>query len=126
MIRRVGGFEKVGHRSCNSNDAQILSADKETIPFHVLPELVGRFLTHPDPIVIPYTIRVDKEANFHTQCFDIPVEIEDPVKSKMAGILQGYEGEEGKEIVELEDRVSELAYFARDMKQKRDFLEAFA
>jgi SWI/SNF-related matrix-associated actin-dependent regulator of chromatin subfamily D len=44
----------------------------------------------------------------------------------MANIVQNFEGEEGKEIVKLEDNVGELAYFARDLKQKRDFLESFA
>ncbi len=70
--------------------------------------------------------RVDQDFNFHPKCFDIPIEIEDPLKSKMANIVQSFEGEEGKEIVKLEDNVGELAYFARDLKQKRDFLESFA
>jgi SWI/SNF-related matrix-associated actin-dependent regulator of chromatin subfamily D len=52
--------------------------------------------------------------------------MEDPLKGKMATILSSFEGEEGKEIVELEDKVGELAYFASDIKQKRDFLESFA
>jgi SWI/SNF-related matrix-associated actin-dependent regulator of chromatin subfamily D len=91
-----------------------------------LPEHVTRFLTHPDPIVIPYTIRVDRDFNFHQQCFDIPIELEDPVKSKMSSLLMCFEGEEGKEIVKLEDKVGELVYFARDLKQKRDFLESFS
>lgn len=30
---------------------------QEGVPFHQLPELVTRFLAHPEPIVIPYTIR---------------------------------------------------------------------
>jgi SWI/SNF-related matrix-associated actin-dependent regulator of chromatin subfamily D len=44
----------------------------------------------------------------------------------MATIVQNFEGDEGKEIAKLEDKVGELAYFARDLKQKRDFLESFA
>jgi SWI/SNF-related matrix-associated actin-dependent regulator of chromatin subfamily D len=44
----------------------------------------------------------------------------------MAQLVQSFEGEEGKEIVKLEDKVAELAYFARDLKQKKDFLESFA
>ncbi|RSH93276.1 SWI/SNF complex component snf12 [Saitozyma podzolica] len=108
----------------DKDDGSIISSD--SLPFHQLPELVTRFLSHPEPIVIPYTIRVDKDFNFHTKCFDIPIEIEDPVKSKMATIVQNFEGDEGKEIAKLEDKVGELAYFARDLKQKRDFLESFA
>ncbi len=56
----------------------------------------------------------------------MPIETEDPLKSKMSSIVSGFEGQEGKEIVTLEDKVGELAYFARDLKQKRDFLESFS
>jgi len=34
-----------------------MPAGQEGVAFHQLPELVTRFLTHPDPIVIPYTIK---------------------------------------------------------------------
>ncbi|WWD20275.1 hypothetical protein CI109_104751 [Kwoniella shandongensis] len=114
IVRPVGGLEK------------IFPAGQDTVPFHQLPELATRYLAHPDPVVIPYTIQVDKDYNFHHKCFDIPIEIEDPLKSKMASLVQSFEGSEGKEIVKLEDKVGELAYFARDLKQKRDFLESFA
>ncbi|ORY34769.1 putative chromatin remodeling-related protein [Naematelia encephala] len=114
IIRPVGGMEK------------IMPPGQEGVAFHQLPELVTRFLNHPQPVVIPYTIRVDQDFNLHDKCFDIPIEIDDPLKSKMAYIVQSFEGEEGREIVKLEDKVGELAYFARDLKQKRDFLEAFA
>ncbi|BEI84199.1 hypothetical protein CcaverHIS002_0408030 [Cutaneotrichosporon cavernicola] len=114
MVRPVGGLEKV------------FPHGSEGVQFHQIPELVTRCLAHPDPVVIPYTIRVDKEANVSPQCFDIPIEIEDPLKSRMAQIVQQFEGPTGSEIVALENKVGELAYFARDLKQKRDFLESFA
>nr|XP_018260323.1 uncharacterized protein I303_07241 [Kwoniella dejecticola CBS 10117]OBR82481.1 hypothetical protein I303_07241 [Kwoniella dejecticola CBS 10117] len=114
VIKAVGGLEK------------IFPQGTEPIAFHQIPEMATRFLTHPDPIVIPYTIQVDKDFNFHPKCFDIPFEVEDPLKSKMSSLVQSFEGKEGKEIVQLEDKVGELAYFARDVKQKRDFLESFA
>ncbi|WWC73727.1 uncharacterized protein I206_107699 [Kwoniella pini CBS 10737] len=114
IIKAIGGLEK------------IFPQGTETIAFHQIPEMATRYLTHPDPIVIPYTIQVDKDFNFHPKCFDIPFEVEDPLKSKMSSLVQSFEGKEGKEIVQLEDKVGELAYFARDIKQKRDFLESFA
>lgn len=105
---------------------QIFPSAKDGCTFSQLPEFVTRFLTHPEPVVIPYTIRVDQDYSLDPRCFDIPIEIEDPLKSKMAHIVANFEGDEGKEIVKLEDKVGELAYFARDLKQKRDFLESFA
>jgi SWI/SNF-related matrix-associated actin-dependent regulator of chromatin subfamily D len=44
----------------------------------------------------------------------------------MSSIVSGFEGDDGKEIARLEDKVGELAYFARDLKQKSEFLETFA
>lgn len=98
----------------------------ENMAFHQLPELATRFLAHPDPIVLPYTIKVDQDFSLHPKCFDIPIEIDDPGKSKMANIVASFEGAEAREVVQLEDQVAELAYYARDTKQKRDFMEAFA
>lgn len=92
-------------------------------PFHQLPEVVQRHLTHPDPVIIPYTIKVDADATVSPKCWDIPVEIDDPFKAKVATVLNGQM--EDKEINQLEDKVGELAYFARDVKQKKEFLEAF-
>lgn len=114
IIRPVGGLQK------------LMPHGAEGMAFHQIPEVVSRYLAHPDPIVIPYEIKVDKESNLHPQCFDIPIEIEDPLKSKMAQIVQNFEGNAGADIVKLEDKVGELAYFARHLKQKKDFLDAFA
>lgn len=44
----------------------------------------------------------------------------------MSSLLTSFDGEEGKEIVKLEDKVAEMVYFTRDLKQKRDFLESFS
>ena len=52
--------------------------------------------------------------------------MEDPQKSKMSQIVSSFEGVEGNQVAQLEDKVAELAYFARELKQKRDFLESFA
>lgn len=52
--------------------------------------------------------------------------MEDPQKSKMSQIVSSFEGAEGAQVVQMEEKVAELAYFARELKQKRDFLESFA
>ena len=142
-MRRCFALSAVWRRSERQCDVilirQIVPSGQDAIPFHTVPEIVGRYLGHPEPIVIPYTIRcvfgtavsmltcrVDQDWQFHPKCFDIPIEVEDPLKSKMAQLLHSFEGDEGREIVKLEDKVGELAYFARDLTQKRDFMDAFA
>lgn len=44
----------------------------------------------------------------------------------MASMIGSFEGPEGQEIVKLEGKVAELAFFAKELKQKKDFLESFA
>lgn len=114
IVRPIGGLEK------------LVPHGAEGLQFHQIPEVATRFLVHPDPVVINYEIDVSKDHTLHPRCFDIPIEIEDPLRSKMATLVQSFEGQAGSDIVKLEDKVGELAYFARDVKQKRDFLEAFA
>ena len=36
-------------------DSQIIG--KDGMAFHKLPEMVTRYLSHPDPVIIPYTIK---------------------------------------------------------------------
>ena len=120
---RKGG--QLGARSPHPHRADT-QLTPNPIYFHQLPELATRFLAHPAPVVLPYAIKVDQDFNLHSKCYDIPLEIDDPGKSKLSTIVASFEGEEGKEVAKLEDKVTELAYFARDTKQKRDFLEAFA
>nr|ODN80287.1 hypothetical protein L203_05875 [Cryptococcus depauperatus CBS 7841] len=114
VVKAVGGLQK------------LFASGQDSIPFHQLPEVATRFLAHPDPVVIPYTIDVTKDYTFHQKCFDIPIEMEDPLKSKMATMVSTFEGQEGQEIMRLEDKVAELAFFAKELKQKKEFLESFA
>jgi hypothetical protein len=78
--------------------------------------------------------------------FDIPIEIEDPLKTKGHAILNSLEGQPMKEIMAAEDDVSPeisflfcvclilhpdkqvatLAYTIRTSREKRDFLLAFS
>ena len=70
--------------------------------------------------------RVDQDFNLSQKCFDVSIEVDDLMKSKGAQLLQSFEGEAGREIVKLEDKIGELAYFARDLTQKREFLDSFS
>ncbi len=62
----------------------------------------------------------------HPQCFDVPIEIEDALKSKMHAVVQAFDGPAMKEVMDAEDEVAKLAQDIRSARQKRDFLQAFA
>lgn len=72
------------------------------------------------------THRVSKDRNIHPKVFDIPIEVEDPLKSKYHAAVQGLEGPQLKEVMAAEDEVARLAHTIRSSRQKRDFLQNFA
>ena len=88
---------------------------------------------------------MDQERSVCPKVFDIPIEIEDPLKTKSHAILSSLEGQPMKDIMAAEDDVSvtglealtsltrfisqqvaTLAYTIRTSKEKRDFLLAFS
>jgi SWI/SNF-related matrix-associated actin-dependent regulator of chromatin subfamily D len=70
---------------------------------------------------------VDKERNIHPTVFDIPIEIEDPHKSKMHAAVQSLEsGPMLDGIMAAEDEVASLAHQIRTGREKRNFLNEFA
>lgn len=75
------------------------------VSLHYLPEVINRWITYPDPVVIRYTIKTDVERNVHPKCFDFDVEIDDPVKNRVNTALQSFSEEGGKEIVSLDEEV---------------------
>lgn len=63
----------------------------------------------------------------HPTVFDIPIEIEDPHKSKMHTAVQSLEsGPTLEGIMAAEDEVAALAHQIRTGREKRDFLTGFA
>ncbi|KAJ9098493.1 hypothetical protein QFC19_006361 [Naganishia cerealis] len=114
----VGGLQK------------LMDPKDKDLPFHMLPEVVNRYLTAPAPVVLNYTIKyvghdlifwllltftattatmsdysVDQERNVHPKVFDIPIEIEDPLKTKAHAILSSLEGPPMRDIIAAEDEV---------------------
>lgn len=70
---------------------------------------------------------VDKERSINPVVFDVPFEVEDPIKSKMHTAVQMLEsGTIIKGLMDIEDEVAALAHQIRSAREKKDFLSAFA
>ncbi|KAL7408971.1 hypothetical protein BDY24DRAFT_404835 [Mrakia frigida] len=98
----------------------------DSLPIHYLPEVINRWIALPDPVVIRYTIRTDVERHVHPKVYDFEVEMDDPYKSRINTALQAFSEEGGKEIVGLDEEISNLAIALRNSRTKRDFLQSFA
>ncbi|KAF9957120.1 SWI/SNF complex component snf12, partial [Mortierella alpina] len=118
----------------NINCDQKLAAlfNQPRISFPALPELIGRFLSPPDPIVLEYTVRVDKPYHLAPHCYDLDVEVDDPLfKSKIASLLSSTSMSSTtstlpKQIHAQDEQIMQYIQSMHNSKTKRDFLLRFA
>ncbi|KAL0076426.1 hypothetical protein J3Q64DRAFT_1647720 [Phycomyces blakesleeanus] len=107
---------------CDPKMAQLFGAPQ--IFFSQLPELINHHMTRPDPIVLNYTIRVDKEFHQSPKAYDVDVELDSVVRQKMLNIVSSTQAQ--KEIMGLDDKIVQCVQSINNSKIKRDFLMQFA
>ncbi|KAJ8660164.1 hypothetical protein O0I10_004023 [Lichtheimia ornata] len=121
------------HKLQDADDKRLIHCDarlkqlfnnSDKVHFSQIPELINQHLSRPDPVVINYTIRVDKEQHQSPQAYDIDVEIESPVRQKMMNCLAA--GQTQKEIMGLDEKIVQCVQSINNSKIKRDFLLQFS
>ncbi|GJJ72767.1 SWI/SNF-related matrix-associated actin-dependent regulator of chromatin subfamily D [Entomortierella parvispora] len=116
--------------NCDQKLAALFNQPK--ISFPSLPELIGRFLSPPDPIVLEYTVRVDKPYHLSSHCYDLDVEVDDPtVKTKISSLISStamssMTGSLPKQIHAYDEQIMQYIQSMNNSKTKRDFLLRFA
>ncbi|KAF9200301.1 SWI SNF, matrix associated, actin dependent regulator of chromatin, sub d, member 1 [Haplosporangium sp. Z 27] len=118
--------------NCDPKLAALFNQPK--ISFPALPELIGRFLSPPDPIVLEYTVRVDKPYHLSSYCYDLDVEVDDPLfKSKISSLLSSTSlnsvnttNSLPKQIHAQDEQIMQYIQSMHNSKTKRDFLLRFA
>ncbi|KAF8930833.1 SWI SNF, matrix associated, actin dependent regulator of chromatin, sub d, member 1 [Haplosporangium gracile] len=116
--------------NCDQKLATLFGQPK--ISFPALPELIGRFLSPPDPIVLEYTVRVDKPYHLSSHCYDLDVELDDPTfKSKISNLLSSTSlnatnNTLPKQIHAQDEQIMQYIQSMQNSKTKRDFLLRFA
>ena len=93
--------------------------------FPYLPELLVRHLLPCDPIVMDYTIKVDKEHHYSTTAYDIDVELENPIRDRIKMITQRH-GILQRELSVLDEQISAIVQSIHESKSKRDFMKSFS
>uniref|UniRef100_A0A8C9V3D3 SWI/SNF related BAF chromatin remodeling complex subunit D2 n=1 Tax=Scleropages formosus TaxID=113540 RepID=A0A8C9V3D3_SCLFO len=71
--------------NCNRYFRQIFGCTR--MRFSEIPMKLASLLQHPDPIVINHVISVDPNDQKKTACYDIDVEVDDPLKGQMNSFL---------------------------------------
>ncbi|NXI60615.1 SMRD2 regulator, partial [Chloroceryle aenea] len=86
-----------------------------------LPPLVP---SHPNQFVIMFPASVDPNDQKKTACYDIDVEVDDPLKAQMSNFLASTTNQQ--EIASLDAKIHETIESINQLKTQRDFMLSFS
>ncbi|KAJ3272401.1 snoRNP complex protein nop56 [Terramyces sp. JEL0728] len=120
------------HRLQDNEDRKIINCDFNLqavfgipkIMFPSIPDLLSRHLFPADPVILNYTVRVDKEYHSHTAAFDIQVPVPDPIREKFQQVNLGNIPLQ-REIATLDEKIAAIIQTINLSKLKRDFMISF-
>ncbi|KAI9294270.1 hypothetical protein K502DRAFT_317194 [Neoconidiobolus thromboides FSU 785] len=107
--------------NCDVNLTKLFGMSRVT--FSQIPQLLDRHLLPPEPIVIDYVVRTNKEHTNSPVVFDIEVEQEDEFKTKLGSILGNTSA--NRTILNLDDKINQMLVEIQQRKMKRDFMMEF-
>ncbi|XP_031418723.1 SWI/SNF-related matrix-associated actin-dependent regulator of chromatin subfamily D member 3 isoform X2 [Clupea harengus] len=108
--------------NCDKYFQQIFDCPR--LKFSEIPQRLTNLLLPPDPIVINHIISVDPNDQKKTACYDIDVEVEDPLKTQMSGFLLSTANQQ--EIALLDNKIHETIESINQLKIQRDFMLSFS
>ncbi|XP_036376911.1 SWI/SNF-related matrix-associated actin-dependent regulator of chromatin subfamily D member 3b isoform X3 [Megalops cyprinoides] len=108
--------------NCDKYFQQIFDCPR--LKFSEIPQRLTNLLLPPDPIVINHIISVDPNDQKKTACYDIDVEVEDPLKSQMSSFLLSTANQQ--EIASLDNKIHETIESINHLKIQRDFMLSFS
>ncbi|XP_035765554.1 SWI/SNF-related matrix-associated actin-dependent regulator of chromatin subfamily D member 3b isoform X3 [Neolamprologus brichardi] len=116
----------------DSHDKEYINCDKyfqqifdcPRLKFSEIPQRLTNLLLPPDPIVINHVISVDPNDQKKTACYDIDVEVDDPLKSQMSSFLLSTANQQ--EIASLDNKIHETIESINQLKIQRDFMLSFS
>ncbi|CAI2347508.1 unnamed protein product [Caenorhabditis sp. 36 PRJEB53466] len=93
--------------------------------FMEIPQRLHQLLQQPDPLVLNHLIQRPEDGQEKTSaCYDIDVELEDPVKQQMASFVHNQSN--ANDIQLLDQKIYDLVDQINEMKLRRDFFVRFS
>ena len=108
--------------SCNRYFRQIFSCGR--LRFSEIPMKPAGLLQHPDPVVINHVIGVDPSDQKKTACYDIDVEVDDPLRAQRSNFLASTANQQ--EVASLDVKIHETIESINQLKTQRDFMLSFS
>jgi len=107
--------------NCDSYLEQVFQTKR--MRFMEIPQRLTHLLHQPDPLVLTHTIRYNGGEK-SSCCYDIDVEMDDPVKQQMSSFLSSHQNM--PEVAMLDQRVYDIVEQINEMKTRRDFYTSLA
>ncbi|XP_037561860.1 brahma-associated protein of 60 kDa-like [Dermacentor silvarum] len=110
------------HINCDKYLEQIFQCQR--MKFAEIPQRLHQLLHPPDPIVINHVISVEGPDTKKTACYDIDVEVDDPLKAQMNSFILSTANQQ--EIQGLDNKIHETVETINQLKTNREFFLSFA
>lgn len=120
------------HKLQDAHEREYINCDKyleqifqcPRMKFAEIPSRLHHLLHPPDPIVINHTISVEGPDTKKTACYDIDVEVDDPLKIQMNNFLLSTASQQ--EIQSLDNKIHETVETINQLKTNREFFLSFS
>jgi SWI/SNF-related matrix-associated actin-dependent regulator of chromatin subfamily D len=97
--------------------------NRDSFAFPQILELLGPHLTQRDPIVLDYTVRMDRENTIGEVAYDIEVEVDfDETRARLAKLLESWYSDRPK-IAELDNQIALAVQALNISSLRRDFFK---
>ncbi|KAK6027440.1 SWIB/MDM2 domain protein [Ostertagia ostertagi] len=117
--------DPVDHDTVNNDTflEQVFSCKR--MRFMEIPQRLHQLLQQPDPLVLSHIIKHnDGGAEKNTACYDIDVEVEDPLKQHMGAFIHAQANTQ--DIANLDQKIYDVVDQINEWKTRRDFYVRFA
>jgi SWI/SNF-related matrix-associated actin-dependent regulator of chromatin subfamily D len=120
------------HKLQDAHEREYINCDKyleqifmcQRMKFAEIPSRLHQLLHPPDPIVINHLISVEGPDTKKTACYDIDVEVDDPLKVQMNNFVLSTANQQ--EIQGLDNKIHETVETINQLKTNREFFLSFA
>ncbi|KAF5369594.1 hypothetical protein D9758_002651 [Tetrapyrgos nigripes] len=125
-IKIQGLQDKVDKRMIRADDKLRMLFGVDAMPFQKLPEVVNRFLTPPQPVILHYTIDPSVLPPERPQAYDVEIKMEDSALKGRMAVMLNTNKDTAANLQKMDEEIALLAQSLHNSHLKRTFLQSFA
>ncbi|KAJ3507246.1 hypothetical protein NLJ89_g6411 [Agrocybe chaxingu] len=125
-IKLQGLQDKVDRRLIRADERLRPLFGGDSISFQKLPEIVNRYLTAPDPIILHYNLNPATPPPDRASAWDVELKMEDTALKARMNVTVSASKESAQTLLKLDEEIALLAQSLHNSHMKRTFLESFA